>query len=113
MQLNIKNRIVLLGLLPAEGDITTLKIVRQLREALSFTEQEHEDCRIVQSGGQITWNPEADPKKDIPIGSKARKVIEDAFTKANQAKKLTADHIDLYELFFPTEDADDRPPVVH
>lgn len=40
MQLDIMERVKLLEALPPEGDLLTLKIVRKLREALSFSEEE-------------------------------------------------------------------------
>uniref|UniRef100_A0A6M3KFQ2 Uncharacterized protein n=1 Tax=viral metagenome TaxID=1070528 RepID=A0A6M3KFQ2_9ZZZZ len=40
MKLNIMERVKLLETLPAEGDLLTLKILRKLRESLSFSEAE-------------------------------------------------------------------------
>lgn len=40
MELNIMERVKLLETLPPEGDILTLKILRKLRETLSFNEEE-------------------------------------------------------------------------
>jgi len=46
MKLSVFERMILLNTLPAEGDLTTLKIVRGLRESLSFTEEEHAALNI-------------------------------------------------------------------
>ena len=40
MKLTIFERTRLLGILPPQGDILTLKILRKLRESLSFSEEE-------------------------------------------------------------------------
>ena len=40
MELTTVERVKLAGLLPPQGDILTLKIVRKLRETLSFSEEE-------------------------------------------------------------------------
>jgi len=40
MKLTILERIKLLEVLPPQGDLTTLKILRKLRESLSFSEEE-------------------------------------------------------------------------
>ena len=40
MELNIMERLKLLEALPPQGDLLTLKILRKLREALSFSEEE-------------------------------------------------------------------------
>lgn len=42
MFLNVLERLLLLQLLPESGNLTTITIVRQLRESLSFNEDEHE-----------------------------------------------------------------------
>ena len=46
MQLAVLERLKLLEILPREGDITTIKICRDLREALSFKENEHAEFGI-------------------------------------------------------------------
>ncbi|KKL25025.1 hypothetical protein LCGC14_2409420, partial [marine sediment metagenome] len=46
MKLTIPERLVLVTILPAEGDYTTLKLVRKLRESLSFTEEEHKELNF-------------------------------------------------------------------
>jgi len=46
MKLTIPERLVLVTILPAEGDYTTLKLVRKLRESLSFTEEEHKQLNF-------------------------------------------------------------------
>lgn len=42
MKLNVLERLLLLQLLPESGNLTTITIVRKLRESLSFNEDEHE-----------------------------------------------------------------------
>jgi len=41
MKLSVLERLKLLEVLPREGNITTIKICRELREALTFKEDEH------------------------------------------------------------------------
>ena len=98
MELSIKERILLLNTLPAEGDITTIRIVRQLREALSFSEQEHDDHGIKQEDGQIHWN-ESGYSKDIEFGPKASKLAAKVLKKLSDGDKLTLDYIGLYDKF--------------
>ena len=40
MKLSVFERLILLNVMPKEGDFTTLKIIRNLQEALSFSEEE-------------------------------------------------------------------------
>ena len=96
--LSVKNRLMLLGILPPEGDLTTIRIVRELREGLSFSEGEHKDIQMVQEGQQVTWNPKA-PEKALDIGPKAVEVIRKAIKKLDDEKRLTEDHLELVGLF--------------
>jgi hypothetical protein len=99
MKLCVKDRIVLLGILPATGDFLTLKIVRQLREALSFSEEETKSLKLSNDGQQVKWEAEADPMKDIQIGEKAMDLIVASLKKLDEKKELNQDTFGLYEEF--------------
>jgi hypothetical protein len=109
MKLNTIERILLLRLLPKEGDITMLRIQRDLTRDLSFTEEENarigfkidknEDGQFIQ-----TWDPAEGAKEvDVVIGPKAHCMIEDSLKELNKAKKLEAGHISLFEKFVEAE----------
>ena len=99
MELNVFNRLILLNILPKEGDFTTLKIIRKLREDLSFSEEEHKLLQFKQENGSIQWQQDTAGPKDIIIGEKASDVISDALKKLDKEKKLQEIHYDLYEMF--------------
>jgi hypothetical protein len=100
MLLNTKERLILIATLPKEGDYTTLKIVRKLREDLSFTEEEHKALKFVDDpNGMIHWEPSGDKPVAIDIGEKAKDIITTALRKLDSEKRLTEDHIELYEKF--------------
>jgi len=128
MQLGVFDRVILLNILPKEGDFTTLKIVRKLREDLSFDDPENSalkfctpakcnkcgkitdvpfgkepppcDCGGKLTGeGNIKWKAEADIPKEIPIGEKAIDIIKDVLKKLDKDKKLSEQHYNIYEKF--------------
>lgn len=102
MNLTILERILLLGMLPEKGNIVTLKIVRNLRDALSFSENEIKELSITQSqDGQISWNAakECNAGTEIDIGEKARDIIVDVLQKNNKSESLTDQHISLFDKF--------------
>jgi hypothetical protein len=100
MLLNTKERLILIASLPKEGDYTTLKIVRKLREDLSFTEEEHKALQFVSNPeGMLNWQPSGDKSVEIEIGDKAREIIKSALMKLDAEKRLTEDHLELYERF--------------
>ena len=100
-ELSVLDRLLLLGMLPAEGDLTTLRIVRQLREALSFSEAEHAALRLTSEGGRVTWDGQSGAAlvKQVAIGHKAWGLIVQTLTTLAESKKLTLPQLDLYERF--------------
>ena len=103
MELKVFERISLLGILPKEGDFATLKIIRQLREDLSFSEEEHKDLNIQMVGEGLSWDQEKDKGKDIEIGDKAKEIISDALKQLDKQKKLPMQCLTLYEEFIGVE----------
>ena len=101
--ISIGNRLRLLNILPAEGTLLTIRIVRELREGLSFSEAELEDAQVRTEeleGRTITrWEEDSIPDKTLDIGPKAAEMIRKALGELDQAGKLRVEHLDLCELF--------------
>jgi len=98
MRLSVGDRLILLGVIPQQGDFTTLKIVRNMRDELSFSEEEHKILKIRQEGEMMFWE-EGLEDKEINFGEKATDIIVDAFKKLNDQKKLRIEQMELYERF--------------
>ena len=103
MELSVLNRLLLLNVLPKEGNITTLRIVQKLREDLSFSEEEHKKLNFTQKGDSLTWDSVANVVKDVSFGPKAHQLVVEALEALNKEKKLTADFLPLYDLFVKDE----------
>lgn len=102
--LTVQDRLALLSILPGQGNITTLKIVRSLREELSFSEQEHEDYGIVMKDGKVIWEVSSNGHaKDIEIGRKAREVIVAALEDGDRRNQLEDGHIGIWVRFMEDE----------
>lgn len=101
MKLKVFERLLLQNILPAEGDILTLRIVRDLRDALSFSEEETAALDIKQEPGttHVKWVAEADIPTEIEVGPVAHGLIRDRLIALNNDKKLTLEHLPLYERF--------------
>lgn len=99
MILKVLERVTLLSILPEQGDFVTLKILRKLRESLTFEEYEFSQLKIQQSDNQIKWDPTCDNGKEITIGEKATDIIVECLKKLNKEQKLTPQHLGLYEMF--------------
>lgn len=103
MELSVLERLMAIGVLPAEGDYATLKILNQLRLSLSFSEKEYEEFGIVGDveNNRTTWT--TDGVAEIPFGEKATDIIVDALKEMNRKKTLRADMMSLYEKFIPSD----------
>ena len=102
MEFTILERITLQELLPKQEDYVTMKIIRDLRMELSFSEKEIKDFEINQTNSHITWNTVKEKKKKIDIGETAHSIICEALKKADKEKKINEQNISLYEKFILT-----------
>ncbi len=99
MELNVADRMSLLSILPPQGDITTLRIVRELREALSFTEAELTDFGIVTEGQTVHWDGANNGVKEVDIGPKATDIIVTNLKAKDHEQALTESHLPLWDKF--------------
>ena len=110
MRLSMRDRFVLLNILPPEGDISTIKIVHRLKMELAPTEKELKDYNIRQEAGQVMWDDAQEKKigeQEKKIGAKAYSIIEEAFGKLNKDKKLTEGHLETF-LKFSADDKEEE-----
>lgn len=101
-KLTVKQRIDLQSILPQQGDFTTTKMVRLLREELSFSQEEHDVLKFKhRPDGSVEWNAPAAENylKEVEIPETIVIVIKEILEKANAAKQITEAHLDFYELF--------------
>lgn len=100
MKLGVFERLILNNILSsAMGDITTIRIVQDLREALSFSEEEHKALGLRSEGLKVFWDESADVEKEIEIGDKAHEIIVDCLKKLNRKEMLTQEHLPVWERF--------------
>ena len=133
MKLNVTERITLIGELPASGSFATLKLVRKLKESLSFSEEEHKnlcfrylyrcgecanevyapevvmcaECNVYMSATDtMAWNPDGDTGKEIHVGDKAKEIIVALLEKKQEEDPDNTNdvHLDLYEKIKEVED---------
>ena len=107
MELTVKERILLADILPGSGDISTIRISNDLRNDLSFSEEEHDIYGFrspEENPNAIFWDMDAPQEKDIEIGKKASKLIEDALKKLDENGGVTVDHISLFDKFMEVEE---------
>ncbi|KKM70891.1 hypothetical protein LCGC14_1436210 [marine sediment metagenome] len=101
MQLDVKERLTL-SLMPwhtIEGNIITFGLVREFREALSFTENEIKLYKFKQIGSQVTWDNNQWQLKDFEVGEKVMEIVSGFLKDLNEREKLTEGHVTLWVKF--------------
>jgi hypothetical protein len=99
MKLSILERLTLFHTLPREGDFTTLKALRVLREALTLSEEEKTAFHfVVDKSGIANWDDNA-PEADIHINEVLTEAIKKVLVELNTQKKLTDNQVSIYEKF--------------
>jgi len=104
MLLNVKQRLLLLNILPDEGNYDTLKIVRDQQNLLSFNEEELKRLGIRREGEMYQWNEAADEPVDISIGEMASNMIKMALRQLDARGQLKVEFLPLYEHFVEGEE---------
>ena len=107
MKLSVIERVVLSNILPKEGSFANLRLLRIVREELSFNEEENKLLGFRQEGNQLMWNSKIVKGKqvdivedrDFRIGDVVTKLIKDELGSLNSQAKLTEQHFSLYEKF--------------
>ncbi len=99
MKLNVLERITALGIMPEAGNFATLRVMNDLRMALSLTEAEFKEFGVKQEGDQMSWNPKGTEEREIKVGEKATDILVEALEKLDKEKKLLNQHYTLYEKF--------------
>jgi hypothetical protein len=97
MLLGVKDRILLIQLLPEEDNVVTLRVISELQGKLGFTETEVSGFGIRDVDGKVTWDHSEDV--DIEIGPKATETVRKILIKRNEQCKLTKNHLNLCALF--------------
>jgi len=99
MELDVLERISVIGLLPEKGSFTNLKLVRVARESLSFTEEESKLLAFEENDGMTRWQDGVVSEKDIKLGEIVTEIVKKKLKELDQKEELTPEHVSLYEKF--------------
>ncbi len=111
MEFGVKERLMLLSVMPGQGNLTTLRLVRRVREELGFDEEEHRALGLIIEGSSYRWDDDAEAKagpKEIELGEVVRGMVLKAFEDLDAEERLELVHLDLYERFIESAQDDDE-----
>lgn len=104
MKLNLLERYTILQILPQENNLATWKIIYDLRNNLSFNEDDYKKYNIVQVEDRLNWDIKGSIEElDISIGEKAIELISNSLKpiidKLEQDGKMSEVFYKLYIKF--------------
>lgn len=105
MKFNIPERISILNILPEEGDVVLLRVLRELQTKVGFTAKEIKDWKIRQEADEkgrpyVLWDNEyVGVMTEIPLNDVERGIITDKLKLLNTRKMLNISMLGLYEKF--------------
>jgi hypothetical protein len=97
VEFSIGERLMLMGILPKEGNVLTVKVVRELRHALEFGAQELEDYGITIKGTRFEWA--SDFQKEVEISAPAKDIIVKALKDLDKSGKVNEAQLVLFDKF--------------
>lgn len=99
-ELNGLERVLLLQVLPAEGNLFTIKVVHELRQALALTSEEIAGMGKDGASDVVPYEVlEGIAPVPFPITAVQRRIIGTALTALDKAQKIGDRHIPLYVKF--------------
>lgn len=111
VKLSVLNRLSILGLLSNKGDLTTMKVMRELREELSMTDEEHALLKFrPAAGNKMTWDETAVPPKEFEFTGVREIILGEVKTQLiamEEKKELLLDYLPLYETLIEKIDSQD------
>jgi len=112
LKLTVLERLLVLRLLPRQGNLTTLRIVRELERELSFSEEEHAALQFVNNeNGAVTWKASGDKEKDVELGEVAHRLVLEGLAAAEASgEQFPIGVMSICEKFgYEPEDDDGTP----
>lgn len=98
INLNVKERLMAMVMLPKEGNFLTLKEIRRVREDLSFTPEELDTYKIQQQQDGYKWDVAAGKEeKPFQLSDFSVDLLKKTLKELDAKQKLTEDHIPLYQ----------------
>jgi len=101
MILTVSERLTLLGILPKEKNAADMRILRDLRMNLSFTEEERKKWGIVANEETLMLHWEENGETEIPVGEIATSIVVGELRKLDEQDKVSEKILLVYDKFIP------------
>lgn len=98
MILDIRNRLLLMGMLPQKGNLPEMVDIYDLVRELKLSDEEKGQVNFVDGGEYIKWDYEKDPNKEISISNSQLDIIKKAINKLDSEGKISLEAIPLIKM---------------
>lgn len=96
MKLNIKNRLILLQILPSKGNLSDMVEVMELAKKLKLSDEEKELINYkIDDSNNFYWDPDKDFEKDFELNSDKIKILKDIINKLDEENNIPLFLVDL------------------
>jgi len=103
IELSVAERFAVLGVLPEQGNIITIKLLREFKEEIAFKEEEVKELGLkIDENGQASWSIEAEKKagkKKFAVADALADTIKKNLQMLDSRSQLKESHIPIWELF--------------
>lgn len=94
VNLNIKDRLTIISILPTSGKIIELVEVMEIVKMIKFSEGEKQEVKYKEDNGKVYWDPLLDVGKDFEFTYEQIGVIKGAIKKLDEEDKVTLSILD-------------------
>lgn len=98
MKLDIKNRLLLIGMLPQQGSLSEMVDIYDLVRDLKLSDEEKGAISYIENGNYVKWDFDKDPNKDININSSQMNIIKKTIDRLDKENKITLEIIPLIKI---------------
>ena len=99
VKLDVGERMVVISILPKEGNFLTLRVLRTLVSRIGLTAEEIKEFEVVQEGDRIVWNQKGYELLEFDLADVELDMIKQELKKLDSENKLTQDMFSIYEKF--------------
>jgi hypothetical protein len=103
VSLSVLERLIALGLFPAENNYATLKVIRTAKDILGFSDEENKLLKFqnteINGKPMMKWEDGVVADREFELGEKAVDLISERLKELNKDRKLNNDMISMYDKF--------------
>jgi hypothetical protein len=100
VELTIKERIMLLNVMPQAKSLASMRVVKDLGHKLGLALEEFEKWGVSEAPGRIEWKvPDKETATELDFAKKELDIIGEALHELDEQEKVDVEHLVLFDKF--------------